>query len=489
VTFGIAIFPYLKTSKQIYLGGLRFRSTLDVDDLAENQRKAVAEVAEMLFLKDDLKIQTASFAIVDRVDIDQPNAQFELLADIRSVVAYAYSSPHAVFDNILLTPEEASLVILTPNEVSKFLVYPEHHVTPTEGSLSNRVSADSRGMVEGYAGLFNFVEPLWVVPGSRLYPPRPQATLNIQQDLAADFSGPFHGSSGVGELLQLLGQPKHSSRTRVFKALKWYNHANEAMAGKDRALLNLAVAFEALFDLPENAKSDRLADSISLILGRTERIQEWAVQFYAARSRVAHEGAAQEYYYRPTPKQKSDSDERFGSLMSLGRTIFRLCLATLLVGIAMSDKAGLAAKLVSNTERYKKICTILNDHIDEPSAALGLILPICKQIKEQRYVQSTPVNFDLMLGALRLSASTLIKCAVQPNPAIIMPLGVCAKSATDQDLFAQLDGLRQLQEAFKNLELSALSECEQVLQILADEIWHHTFTTYFALKRERQTCE
>ena len=68
----------------------------------------------------------------------------------------------------------------------------------------------------------------------------------------------------------------------------------------DRALLNLAVAFEALLRLPDSSKTERLVDAITLLLGRTERLDDWAQQFYAARSRVAHEGkVGNRYYYIP----------------------------------------------------------------------------------------------------------------------------------------------------------------------------------------------
>lgn len=485
MSFGIAIFPCLKTSGRIRLGSLEFRSTEDIGDLPEDQRAAVRNVADMLFLKDDLRIASATFAIVLPIDIDRPGPQVDLLADIRAIIAYAYSSPHDVFDSILLTPEEVSLIVLSPAEVSKFLIYPDNHVVPAEGSLERRVASDSRNMVAGYAGLYNFAEPLWVAPGSRIYPPRPHATLNIQQDMATDFSGPFRGRSGVGELLSLLDGLEHPSRARVFTALKWYNHANESRAGADRALLNLAVAFEALFNLPDNAKSDRLADSISLILGRPERISEWATQFYAARSRVAHEGAAKELYYRPTAKQKSGHDDRFGSLMLSGRTIFRLCMATLLVGMALSKQAQLGEKLISNAERYTKICAQLREAETDPATGLSAIAPIVQQIQRHRYVQSTPIEFNLMLGALRLASSTLLACETSSVTLISEALRLCSAPEATNDLFGQLDGVRQLTDAFKTADAATLSEREQVLQLLAEEVWNATFMTYFALKRER----
>lgn len=487
MTFSIAIFPFLKASARFHLGKLQFRSTDDVDGLPPAQDEAVREVADMLFLKDDLRIASATFAIVPPIDIDRRGTEVDHLADIRAVVAYAYSSPHEVFDDILLSPEEVSLVVLTPGKVSTLLVYPEHHTVPLEGSLERRAPADAREMVRGYSGLYNFTQPLWVARGSRLYPPKPQATLNIQQDMAADFSGHSHGRSGVGDLLRLLNSPAHPARARAFTALRWYNHANESSAGTDRALLNLAVAFEALFNLPENAKSERLADSISLILGRTDRIQDWATQFYAARSRVAHEGAAREQYYRPAVRQKSGSDERFGSLMLSGRTIFQLCMSTLLFGMALSDEAHLGEKLVSNSERFTRLCSVLDDSSGDPGQSLSTIEPIVREIERHRFVQSTPVDFDLMLGALRRVAAMLLTFAPLQSGAIEVPLRLCAMPKEGRDLFTRLDAVRQLIEAFEASGATALSEQARVLHVLSQEVWRATFMTYFALKREGET--
>ena len=53
------------------------------------------------------------------------------------------------------------------------------------------------------------------------------------------------------------------------------------------------------------------------------------------------------------------------------------------------------------------------------------------------------------------------------------------------DLFGQLDGVRQLTDAFKAADAASLSEHERVLHLLVEEVWDHTFMTYFALKRER----
>lgn len=68
------------------------------------------------------------------------------------------------------------------------------------------------------------------------------------------------------------------------------------------------MAFEALLRLANSSKAERLKDAIALLLGRTERLDEWADQFYAARSRVAHEGPVQDpYFYIPTHRQTKQS--------------------------------------------------------------------------------------------------------------------------------------------------------------------------------------
>ena len=46
--FGIAIFPCLKTSAPICIGGYAFRSTTDLSGLSDEQAAAVSEVAAML---------------------------------------------------------------------------------------------------------------------------------------------------------------------------------------------------------------------------------------------------------------------------------------------------------------------------------------------------------------------------------------------------------------------------------------------------------
>src|SRR5712691_10901386 len=125
--FSIAVFPFLKTSRPIRIGGHTFRSTTDVTDLRPERAEAVTEIAQMLFVQGDLRVKSASYATIPLLDLHVPSAAMDRLAHLRAVLAYLYSSPHEVFDNVMLSPEEVSLALFTPSPISVFLVRPEHH--------------------------------------------------------------------------------------------------------------------------------------------------------------------------------------------------------------------------------------------------------------------------------------------------------------------------------------------------------------------------
>ena len=73
---GIAVFPFLKTSEPVRLGNFTFRSTDDTADLSEEDSAHVREIAEMLFLQDDLRIRSAAYAMLPALDLDKADRTF-----------------------------------------------------------------------------------------------------------------------------------------------------------------------------------------------------------------------------------------------------------------------------------------------------------------------------------------------------------------------------------------------------------------------------
>lgn len=304
----------------VRIGGYLFRSTEDVEGLPPDQTRAIGEIAQMLFAQNDLRVRSASYAILPALEVHSGDLRLGHLAHLRELVAYFYAAPHQVFEDVFLPPEEISLALFTPARVSVFLTRPQHHtesVVPTSGP-----DPDSFHNVPGYNGLYNFRNTFWVEPGSRLYGPKPHMTLNISQDLYADLEFRMTEQPDYHLLLGLLEKPETPASLRIYSALHWFNAANEHGLDQSQALLNLAVAFEALLRLPEFSKTDRLVDAISLLLGRTDRLDDWAEQFYAARSRVAHEGEAGDRYFYARGTGKRQVTDIFGSLMLYGRQIF-----------------------------------------------------------------------------------------------------------------------------------------------------------------------
>jgi hypothetical protein len=84
---------------------------------------------------------------------------------------------------------------------------------------------------------------------------------------------------------------------RIFSAIRWFNGSSRETIDHHEAILNLSTAFEALLALPQSEKTDRLVDSISLLLGRVPRLDSWAQQFYDTRSKIVHEGTAQQLHF------------------------------------------------------------------------------------------------------------------------------------------------------------------------------------------------
>ena len=96
----IAVFPFLKTTEQIRLGSLTFRSTDDTGDLEEEDATHVREIAAMLFLQNDLRIRSASYALLPVLELDGSDAAFAELERIQGIVAYCYSAPRHTFGDL-----------------------------------------------------------------------------------------------------------------------------------------------------------------------------------------------------------------------------------------------------------------------------------------------------------------------------------------------------------------------------------------------------
>jgi hypothetical protein len=245
----VAVFPFLKTTEPIRLGTLTFRSTNDITDLDDEDAVHVQEIAGMLFLKDDLRIRSASYTMLPTLDLDKTeDASLSELERIQAIVAYCYSAPRHTFGDLFFHFEHASLAIFSPEPVTTFLVRPDHQVVQIGDPPP--LLPDEWHRVLGYQGRYNFCHPFWVAKGSRLYPPVPHLALNDSQNLAYDLERAFTEGPQHHLLPVLLHCPTTAVSERVLTAISWYNRANAYSVDDSEAVLSLAVGFEALLGLP-----------------------------------------------------------------------------------------------------------------------------------------------------------------------------------------------------------------------------------------------
>jgi hypothetical protein len=474
-----AVFPFLKTRDKVSIGGLTFRSTEDTDGLTHEQTECVREISEMLFLQDNLRIKSASYAALPFVDLTHEPIDLQNVRNVQSVVAYCYALPRHEFGDLFLSSEHASMAILTPSKVSIYLVRPDFHVDvigPASG-----LGADEHGQVDGYAGLYNFRHYFWAAKGSRLYGPRPHITLNHSQSLCIDLARFIQGRTDYRLLIKLLEKPDTSSSLRIFTALRWFNEANKEANEQSAAIVNLSIAFEALLSLPIDEKTDRLTDAISLLLGRIPRLDIWARQFYDARSQIVHEGDTQRLRFVPAGSQKKNESPMYQSLISYGRQIFQLCLGTLLTGIELAENAGLEDKLITNQERFQKICMVLSDESIGARERLERTVPIVAAIRQYRYVPETGLQIEAMLGATRSAAKTLLEENEVASDELREQLRRFSTAERTNAHFWELDALRGLHDIFQNKSTVEM-ECSEPVRDLVDVVWNYVFMHYFWIK-------
>jgi Apea-like HEPN len=480
------VLPFLKTRQPVKIGSLLFRSTDDVTGLDESDASRLREIAGMLYLKDDLLIKTASYATAPALDLDRPSQEvLQPLADAQSVIAYIYATPHPTLGDPFLPSESASMVILLPAKVSIFAARPAHH-TVDQGTP---LTIDERHQVDGFHGLRDFKHHFWSAAGSRLYGSLPQATLNISQDLGMDIEQSRVSRRDCRLLLELLSHPETESSRRMLAAVQWFNKANRENSDDSDSILALSIAFETLLKLPTDAKTSNFKDTVSLLLGRLPRLDQWAEQFYGERSRVVHEGRAARLRFEVGNVKQRSTFQEYQSLVSYGRHIFQLCLGTLLEGLRVAEEAGIEEKLVTNQERFEKLCRLLDGSAAVPSEQLESAKPLISAILRYRFVPESNLLLATALGACRRVAGLV--ATEELRPALRSRLQAFATAKTPDDHFGELQQLGLLADELTDEDLQSnyisddLPRVTLALRLMRD-VWHDVFMHYFWLKEQRE---
>lgn len=476
------VFPFLKTTRELSVGKLTFRSTELTDDLPSEQAVCLREIADMLFLQDNLRIESASCAVVPFIDLTNRSVDVGHLMDVQAFVAYCYASPRHEFGDLFLSSEKASMAIFTPGRVLKSLVRPDFHVRMV--GTSPDLPADDRGEVAGYAGLYNFRQSFWVAKGSRLYGPAPHLGLNQAQDLSFDIEHKSKSRHDFRLLRDLLGRPCDQAASRIFTAVRWFNEANNASNDENAAIVDLSIAFETLLRLPVDSKTDRLTDAVSLLLGRTPRLDVWAGQFYDARSRIVHEGRTEKLRFIASDRKNLNDGLEYQSLLSYGRQVFQLCLGTVLVGAELATKASLAETLCTNQERFTRIHKLLSDETLETGERLERIAPIVAAIQQYQYVQESDLPLSTMFGAVRLAAKCFLKQDQGMPQELRKGLEAMSTAKRTEDHVTEFGALRTLQDMFGKTSASAALHGYRSIRDMVNVVWNCVFMHFYWIEQQ-----
>ena len=435
----------------------------------------------MLFAQDDFRIKSACYSLIPMIDLDRAPHDTVYLEQIRSVIAYLYTTPHEVFGTSHLHTEHASMVVFTPTMVSPFLTRPSYNVIDE----SARPPVQKTTYVRGYAGLHNFRHHFWAEPGSRVYGPLQHPVLNIAQDLAEDVERARQQAT-YRSLFRLLDGPASPANTRTLTALGWYASANQEAADDYSAIVHLSIAFESLLGLPQSEKTDRLVDAIALLLGRTPRLDLWARQFYDARSRVVHEGRAPDLRFAVSSGAAQQERQLYQSLFSYGSQVFRLCLGTLLVGMELAEHAGLADKFITNQERYAELCRLFSDRGTDASLRLQKAAELVDTIERYRFVGETGLQIGTMVGAVRAAAQCLIGSGVAISPAVASGLIAVIEARKSPNHLHQLEALRDLDNTYPDAQ-PRTEDMADVVRRLTKAVWSSVFMYYYWLTKQLDT--
>jgi len=481
-TYAFAFFPYLRTSGPVTYRGVTLNNSDDAVGVPDEARADFALLKSLFFLRDNYRLCHTTYAVVTVPDKGNENDNLEVLLEFQTIVAYLYSAPRAQFNDIFLSFEHASLYWFLRKPTSKYVICEDWEVEPLPGS--DYPPPDDRQELPAYEAYLNGWLVTWVTKGSRIYPPVPRIGMNRSQNLYYDLYDAIAGRRH-NALLEYFGRPGRKSTPRdrqLLTAIRWYNRANTEHGDEQLTIMHLAIAFEALLNLPgEDRVTQRFTEAVTLLLGRLPRLESWAQQFYNARSNIVHKGTSDRLHFFATDDhKKASTEDEYKPLAAYGRQIFQLCAATIVTGAHLADSAKLTSQLATNAERFQRICKTLSQ-AGAPGDLIASTADDVADINEYRYQSEAGLTYKQVIAAAQLMTRQFLLTKPQESGGLMIALNDLS-AATDE--FHQLDAIRRINEELRPHAGAEHSESRRVLHSLIGSVWNYTFMYYYALQRE-----
>ena len=362
--------------------------------------------------------------------------------------------------------------------------------------ITEQFEGDEREEIEGYEGQLNNKTHFWVTKQDRIFPPVTHMWLNISQDLGSDFYYRSRHSLRYQPVVEYFATRENSNTLgqRVLTAITWYNRTLKMGIDEEVALVNLAIAFESLLNLEQGEKvTERFKEAIRLLLGDFPRLDSWLAQFYEARSEIVHEGTSQNLMFVATDNPKRRSEELvYRSLVSYGRQIFQVCVATILTGARISEQLRLSSMLVTNQQRFERICQTLSKGEGTAGERILAISQDVNEIGNYRFVPEKALTVDQLIGTTKLLVKQFLNTDFDGPSELVAQMNEFIKTKSNQH-YEALSLLRGLLNGFERLpsttQPTSPNDLLSIVKSLSESVWHYVFTYYFQLERKQKEKE
>jgi hypothetical protein len=477
------VFPYIKTYEPIDIYGITFYSNKDLSSIPTEFHDDINTLANMFFLRDNYKLTDMVIALSKVENKEEKQEFIDRLIKAHTIITFRYSSPHQTRLEPFINKEHTDFYIFTHKKITKYLILCDQYVEFV--GESEYPSENDRQEFDGFEGLLNNESPLWVTKGSHIYPTQPHLTLRYTQSLCSDFG---FSEGALGDLCNKiikLPQRQKDVITRIFTSIKWYNRSLSWTATDDIALVNMAIALEALVGLkPDKGVSERFKESIKLLTGSVNNLDEWLNQFYKVRSELVHDGNSDNLmFYTEVNQNKKEYKSKYRSMVSYSRVVFFICINSIVAGLEMVQSFALDNLLMTNKSRFEAICRI----IDSSEIIEQKNIPIKQyvdDIAEYRFISEEGLNLDLFLQSLRRF------CEYIDDNGINIPDGIKdefnnLKVPFKKEMstyYGKLKSVQTMAEFYKNnANNSEIEDIVESLLKLNESIWFYSFMKYFQL--------
>lgn len=367
------ILPYIKTEKPFYVAGFIFRSNRDTEGLEPEEIDHLQNITSLFYLSDDEPVDEVVYTPLHLPDDrDESDTLIQRLRAAHTILTFLVTKDHH-FD----TYEQLSIYLVIPTEV----------YAREEPSFA---------LVPGYSITINWLHWCEIAQGKRLYPPQPYPLALIPKgwylsDLEFDLESDAL-VSGLDQFIRghLLYQPEQIDRFEtILRAMQWYNRSFSQFDAEEERIIHLAIAFETLFHEPgEPDKKTRvpIRDEIKThlrgLFGEAPGLNNWVDQFYDERSRILHEGFANQLRFVAGDKRPTEHQQVLDFLVNYGRRVLRMRIINILHATLLAEEVNLNAWFIHDERRLHEICKQLKDETVPAEQRLVSVMKLVFDLEE-----------------------------------------------------------------------------------------------------------